>query len=115
MAMAPNAPPERDWPSTPWQASAEIIATIAPATTMPMVRMSVPKLDERHRVALPGVEVNRKFVQFLRRSVEVTGTQRMDAEFVRWAAGIEPGEPYDPDTLTRARDRLQRLGPLSTT
>jgi translocation and assembly module TamA len=47
-------------------------------------------------------------------SVEVTGTQRMDAEFVRWATGIKPGEPYDPDTLTRARDRLQRLGVFSS-
>jgi outer membrane translocation and assembly module TamA len=80
-----------------------------------MVRMSAPKLDERQEVALPEVEVNHKFCAvFVRRSVEVTGTQRMGREFVRWATGIKPGEPYDPDTLTRARDRLQRLGPFST-
>ena len=36
--------------------------------------------------------------------VDVTGTERMDPDFVRWMTGIKPGEPYDPDTLgARAR------------
>ena len=38
----------------------------------------------------------------------------MDPEFVRWMTGIKPGEPYDPDTLKRARERLQRLGVFSS-
>lgn len=46
--------------------------------------------------------------------VGVTGTERMDAEFVRYMTGIAPGEPYDPDTLERARERLQRLGVFSS-
>ncbi len=46
--------------------------------------------------------------------VGVTGTERMDAEFTRYMTGIEPGEPYDPDTLKRARERLQRLGVFSS-
>ena len=46
--------------------------------------------------------------------VEVTGTERMDPQFVHWMTGIKPGEPYDPDTLKRARDRLQRLGVFSS-
>jgi translocation and assembly module TamA len=44
----------------------------------------------------------------------VTGTERMDPEFVRFITGIKPGEPYDPDTPNRARDRLQRLGVFSS-
>jgi translocation and assembly module TamA len=40
----------------------------------------------------------------------VTGTRRMDPGFVAWYAGITPGEPFDPDTLERARDQLRRLG-----
>ena len=43
-----------------------------------------------------------------------TGTERMDPQFVHWMTGIKPGEPYDPDTLKRARDRLQRLGVFSS-
>jgi translocation and assembly module TamA len=46
--------------------------------------------------------------------IEITGTERMDPRFVRWMTGIEPGEPYDPDALARARDRLQRLGVFSS-
>lgn len=40
----------------------------------------------------------------------VTGTDRMDPGFVAWYAGIQPGEPFDPDDLERARDQLRRLG-----
>lgn len=47
-------------------------------------------------------------------TVEVTGTERMDPGFVRWMAGIRPGETYDPDTIRRARERLQRLGAFSS-
>lgn len=42
--------------------------------------------------------------------VEVTGTERVDPEYARWMTGIEPGEEYDPDTLKRARKRLQDIG-----
>jgi translocation and assembly module TamA len=42
--------------------------------------------------------------------VEVAGTERVDPEYARWMTGIKPGEPYDPDTLKRARKRLQDLG-----
>jgi len=42
--------------------------------------------------------------------VQVTGTERVDPAYVRWMTGIEPGEEYDPDTLRRARLRLQELG-----
>jgi translocation and assembly module TamA len=47
-------------------------------------------------------------------TVTVTGTERMDPEFTRWMTGIRPGEPYDPDTVRRARDRLLRLGVFSS-
>ncbi len=46
--------------------------------------------------------------------VAITGTERMNPEFVRWMTGIRAGEPYDPDTLERARARLQRLGVFSS-
>lgn len=39
----------------------------------------------------------------------VTGTRRMDPAFVAYYAGITPGEPFDPDTLDRAREQLRRL------
>ncbi|WP_420394109.1 autotransporter assembly complex protein TamA [Acuticoccus sp.] len=39
----------------------------------------------------------------------VSGTTRMDPGFVAYYAGIEPGEPFDPDDLERARDQLRRL------
>ena len=47
-------------------------------------------------------------------AVEVTGTERMDPGFVRRMTGIAPGEPYDPDTVRLARERLQRLGVFSS-
>jgi translocation and assembly module TamA len=46
--------------------------------------------------------------------VQVTPTPNMDTGFVRWATGIKPGEPYDPDTLRQARARLQHLGVYSS-
>ena len=43
-------------------------------------------------------------------AVQVTGTERVDPAYARWMTGIEPGAEYDPDTLARARQRLQALG-----
>ena len=40
----------------------------------------------------------------------VTGTERVDPDYARFMTGIKPGEPYDPDTIARARQRLQDLG-----
>lgn len=41
--------------------------------------------------------------------VTVSGTERMDPEFVRRQTGLAVGEEYDPDALTRAQKRLDRL------
>ena len=41
--------------------------------------------------------------------VTVTGTERMDPEFVRRQTGLTPGEEYDPDELELAQKRLDRL------
>ena len=41
--------------------------------------------------------------------VRVSGTERMDPEFVRRQTGLEPGAEYDPDDITRAEKRLARL------
>ena len=40
----------------------------------------------------------------------VTGTERIDPAYARYMTGIKPGERYDPDTVERARQRLQDLG-----
>jgi translocation and assembly module TamA len=40
----------------------------------------------------------------------VTGTELVDPEYARFMTGIRPGEPYDPHTVARARQRLQDLG-----
>ncbi len=40
----------------------------------------------------------------------VQGTERVDPAYARYMTGIKPGEPYDPDTIARARQRLQDLG-----
>jgi translocation and assembly module TamA len=40
----------------------------------------------------------------------VTGTELVDPAYARFMTGIRPGEPYDPDTLARSRQRLQDLG-----
>ncbi|KKB86705.1 surface antigen (D15) [Devosia limi DSM 17137] len=41
--------------------------------------------------------------------VRVTGTERMDPDFVRRQTGLTVGEEYDPDALTLAQKRLDRL------
>ena len=41
--------------------------------------------------------------------VTVSGTERMDPEFVRRQTGLKVGEEYDPDTLDQAQKRLDRL------
>ncbi len=41
--------------------------------------------------------------------VTVTGTERVDAEFVRRQTAIVEGEPYSPETLRRGAERLRRL------
>ena len=46
--------------------------------------------------------------------VQVAGTERMETDFVQWMTGVRPGEPFDPDALRRARERLQRLGVFSS-
>ena len=46
--------------------------------------------------------------------VTVEGTDRMDPEFVRYMAGLEPGVEYDPDDIERAQKRLDRLGVFSS-
>lgn len=42
-------------------------------------------------------------------AVTVTGTERMDPDFVRRQTGLTPGEDYDPDELALAQNRLDRL------
>lgn len=46
--------------------------------------------------------------------VTVSGAERMDPAFVAYMAGLKQGDEYDPDTLKRARERLDRLGVFST-
>ena len=41
--------------------------------------------------------------------VTVSGTERMDPEFVRRQTGLTPGEEFDPDEIERAQKRLDRL------
>lgn len=41
--------------------------------------------------------------------VSVTGTDRMDAQFVAYMTGLHQGEEFDPDDLDRANRRLSRL------
>lgn len=41
--------------------------------------------------------------------IVVSGTENMDADFVRWQTGITPGQEYDPDDLELAQKRLDRL------
>ncbi len=43
-------------------------------------------------------------------TTSVSGTARMDPEFVAWYAGLKYGERFDPDAVERARDQLRRLG-----
>lgn len=41
--------------------------------------------------------------------VTVTGTDRMDPEFVAWMTGLPEGQEFDPDDLERANKRLSKL------
>ncbi|MBZ9656173.1 autotransporter assembly complex protein TamA [Phyllobacterium lublinensis] len=41
--------------------------------------------------------------------ITVTGTERMDPEFVAFITGLQPGVEYDPDEIERAKKRLSRL------
>lgn len=41
--------------------------------------------------------------------VEVSGTERMDPEFIAYMADLKPGQEYDPDDIERAKKRLSRL------
>lgn len=41
--------------------------------------------------------------------VSVTGTERMDAEFVAYMTGLGQGQEFDPDDLERANKRLSKL------
>ena len=43
-------------------------------------------------------------------AVEITGTERIDPQYARFMTGITPGAPYDPDTIERARKRMQDAG-----
>lgn len=45
--------------------------------------------------------------------IAVSGTERMDPQFVRWETGISPGQEYDPDVLKLAQKRLDRLDVFS--
>lgn len=40
---------------------------------------------------------------------DVTGTERMDPEYVAFVTGLQPGREYDPDEIERAKKRLSRL------
>ncbi|MBD8066731.1 outer membrane protein assembly factor [Devosia sp. PTR5] len=46
--------------------------------------------------------------------VTVSGTERMNPEFVARQTGLRPGIEYDPDTLERAQKRLDRLEVFSS-
>ncbi|MFD0917159.1 autotransporter assembly complex family protein [Pseudahrensia aquimaris] len=46
--------------------------------------------------------------------ITVSGTERMDPDFVAYMIGVEPGAEFDPDDLERARKRLDRLGVFSS-
>lgn len=41
--------------------------------------------------------------------VSVSGTDRMNADYVAWMTGLPVGREYDPDDLKEAQDRLARL------
>ncbi len=41
--------------------------------------------------------------------IAVTGTEKMDPDFTRWMTGLTPGQEYDPDDVTLAQKRLDRL------
>ena len=43
----------------------------------------------------------------------VEGAESVDADFVAYMAGLEPGKEYDPDDIKLAESRLDRLGVFS--
>ncbi|MDX3929775.1 MAG: autotransporter assembly complex family protein [Shinella sp.] len=47
-------------------------------------------------------------------TVGVTGTKTVDAEFVRSYSRLNGGQPYSPEALTKASDRLRQLGVFSS-
>ena len=47
-------------------------------------------------------------------ALEVSGTERMDPDFVAQQTGLKPGQEFDPDDLDKAKKRLDRLGVFST-
>lgn len=46
--------------------------------------------------------------------VSVTGTKAVDAGFVKYYSRINAGQPYSPERLTKAADRLRQLGVFSS-
>lgn len=42
--------------------------------------------------------------------VAVNNRGAVDADFIRYMAGIKPGDPFSPDDIKRASDRLNELG-----
>ncbi|SOC43597.1 autotransporter secretion outer membrane protein TamA [Rhizobium subbaraonis] len=46
--------------------------------------------------------------------VKVTGTRDVDAGFVKYYSRINAGQPYSPEQLTKAADRLRQLGVFSS-
>lgn len=47
-------------------------------------------------------------------AVKVTGTKEVDAGFVKYYSRINAGQPYSPEQLTKAADRLRQLGVFSS-
>ncbi len=47
-------------------------------------------------------------------TVGVTGTKDVDAGFVKYYSRINAGQPYSPERLTKAADRLRQLGVFSS-
>jgi translocation and assembly module TamA len=41
--------------------------------------------------------------------ISISGLEALDREFIRRQSGLVPGQEYDPDDITRARDRMSRL------
>lgn len=48
-------------------------------------------------------------------TIDVTGTDAMDPDFVVWMTGLKPGEAFDPARIRRAERNLRRLQVFSTT
>jgi translocation and assembly module TamA len=78
------------------------------------------KLTKREAVA--DHKLNRVDVTFAANSgpiapvgdVEVTGAEQVDSEFIRRYSRINGGDPYSPDKLRKASERLRTLGVFSS-